>query len=71
MILRVKVMKATGGFYNFKNPGIAEFNNLSGFNIYEMVVLAALVSPFKLGYVFPELMFYYKVTVEQQFNCII
>src|SRR5664279_5378305 len=71
MIKRSEVVHFACCINNLMNSGIAEFYNLTCFNINEMIMLATLVCSFKLGNVFSELMFYYQVTVEQQLNCII
>ena len=47
------------------DPGIAEFNNFSGFNVNKVIVLSALVGPFKLSNVLAELMFNYQITIQQ------
>ena len=51
--------------------GVTELDDLSGFDVNYMVMLPALVCSLKLGDILSELMLYYKVTFEQQFNCII
>lgn len=71
MIHRSKTVQTAGCADYLLYPRIAEFNYLSRFNINKMIVLAALVSSFKLGYVFTKLMFYHKIAVEKQFNRIV
>jgi hypothetical protein len=64
-------MKLTGGTDNFTYSRVAEFNYPTCLHINQVIVLAALKRPFKLCYIFPELMFGYKITVEEELNGII
>ena len=71
MVQRCEVMQFAGRIYNFMDPGIAELDDFSCFNINKMIVLTALVGFFKLCDVLPELMFDDQVAIKQQFYCII
>lgn len=65
MVMRSEIIQLTGGLYYFTYPRIAELDHFTGFNINKMVVLTALISPFKLSYVLTKLVFDDQVTVEQ------
>lgn len=64
MIHRIKIVKFACGLNYFMYTGITEFNNLTGSDIDQMIVLAAMVGPFKLGNVFAELVFDNQAAVE-------
>lgn len=53
------------------NSRITKLNDITGFQIYEVIMLNALISLFKLRYVSSKLMFDHKVTVKKEFNRII
>ena len=71
MILCREVIQFARSLNYFTDSRIAELCNLARLYIYEMIVLAALKGSFKLRNILPELMLYYKITVEQQFNSIV
>ena len=58
-------MKCTSIFNNFSDAFIVEFSNFSRTDVNEMVMLGSSQCLFKLGYVFPELMFNYQFAVKQ------
>ena len=64
-------MQVTGCINNFMNPRIAEFNNPACFNVDKMIMLSALISPFKLSNIFSELMLDYQITIKKKLNSII
>ena len=69
--MRNEIIQFTGCPDYFVDPRITEFDNFSGPDINEMVMLAALICFFELGYIFTELMFYYKAAVKEDFNSVI
>lgn len=71
MIMRSEPVKFACSLYYLAHPWIAELNYLPCFNIYKVVVLPALVSPFKLGNVFSELVLYNQVAVEQYLDGVV
>jgi hypothetical protein len=71
MIHRRKAVEVTCSVYNFVDPRIAELNNLPRFKVNKVIVLAALISTFKLGNIFTKLMLDHKITIEKQFYCIV
>ena len=65
MIYGDKIIQFTGCINDLMDSRVAEFNNLSCFNINKMIVLSALISSFKLSNILPELMLDYQIAVEQ------
>ena len=65
MVHRGEFVEIACRSYNILDSGITKFNDPSCFNIYEMVMLPALVSLFKLGNVFSELMLDNQITIEK------
>ena len=71
MIKRSEIMQFTCSTYDLIYPGIAEFNYPAGFNINNMIMLAALICSFKLCNVLTELVLDDKAAVKKQFNCVV
>src|SRR4030042_4523649 len=64
-------VQLAGCIDDFLHAGIAEFNHGAVFNINQMIMLNALISFLKLGYVFTKLVLYNQVTIKEQFNGVI
>ena len=60
-----KVVQFTGSFYDLLNPGIAEFDNITGFHINEVIMLHAMICLLKLSNILTKLMFNHKAAVQQ------
>lgn len=71
MIIWGKTVKSACCFNYLLYARITEFNNPACFDIYQMIMLSALVCFFKLSNIFSELVLDDKVTVEKEFNCIV
>lgn len=71
MVLRNETIQFRGCLYDFIDPWIAEFDDLTRFNVNKMIMLAALICSLKLCNVLPELVLHNQIAVEQQFNGII
>ena len=65
MVLRGEIMKIAGCVYYFMDTRITKLNYLTRFDINKMIMLTALISPFKLSHVFTELVLDNKAAIEQ------
>lgn len=71
MIYGGESVQAAGCPDDLLDPGIAEFDDFPRFYVNKMIVLTALVSPFKLSNVFPELVLDNEAAMEKKVNRII
>ena len=69
--MRNKIIEFTGCPDYFIDPGITEFNHIPCFYIYEMVMLATLISFFELSYISAKLMFYNEITFKKELDSIV
>lgn len=64
-MLYVELQDFAGHFLNLLDSGITEFKHLVAIGTNQVIVLFVFVGLFKLGQIFPELMFGNQVAIEQ------